>query len=256
MSRFNISKGKRVADFGCGPGLYTWRLAKSGAQVVGIDFSKRSIQYAREYAKQQDLSIEYVHDNYLNFKDTQQFDLLTMIMCDFCALSPKQRAITLDKYKAHLHPGGALLFDVYSLCAFAAKKEIATYSPNQLDGFWSCEHYFGFMNTFKYEDKKVTLDKYTIVQSDRTHVVYNWLQYFDCSGLKTEIEAHGLVFEEFLGDVAGAKFDPIVPNPDLKTQRCCHDSLWTKSPLHRLYGRHVLLAHHQPVEAYQNLYGG
>ena len=44
VSHFNIDTGMKVADFGCGPGLYTTRLAQKGIQVTGIDFSPRSIQ--------------------------------------------------------------------------------------------------------------------------------------------------------------------------------------------------------------------
>ena len=41
-SRFDIGTGTKIADFGCGPGLYTARLAEKQAEVTGIDFSKRS----------------------------------------------------------------------------------------------------------------------------------------------------------------------------------------------------------------------
>ena len=43
-SRFNVAAGTTIADFGCGPGLYATRLARRGAAVTGIDFSKRSIR--------------------------------------------------------------------------------------------------------------------------------------------------------------------------------------------------------------------
>jgi len=49
-SRFNVGAGTKIADFGCGPGLYATRLAQRKADVTGIDFSKRSIQYAQEVA--------------------------------------------------------------------------------------------------------------------------------------------------------------------------------------------------------------
>ena len=48
-SRFNVGAETKIADFGCGPGLYTMRLAKKQADVTGIDFSKRSIQYAHDH---------------------------------------------------------------------------------------------------------------------------------------------------------------------------------------------------------------
>ncbi len=62
-SYFNIDTGTRIADFGCGPGLYANRLAKLGASVTGIDFSARSIEHARGVAAQLGLAIEYVNQN-------------------------------------------------------------------------------------------------------------------------------------------------------------------------------------------------
>ena len=103
ISRFGLGEGKSVADFGCGPGLYTTRLASSGAAVTGIDFSKRSIQHAREPATQRELSIDYIHANYLELTFGRRFDLITMIMCDFCALSPSQRKVMIDVFLARSH---------------------------------------------------------------------------------------------------------------------------------------------------------
>jgi len=34
VSHFNIDTGKKIADFGCGPGLYTTRLVRSHAVVL------------------------------------------------------------------------------------------------------------------------------------------------------------------------------------------------------------------------------
>ena len=62
-----------------------------GADVTGIDFSKRSIDHARETAAAEGLSIRYINENYLELELNDRFDLITMIMCDFCALSPQQR---------------------------------------------------------------------------------------------------------------------------------------------------------------------
>ncbi len=39
-SHFNVIAGTKIADFGCGPGLYTTRLAQKQAAVTGIDFRK------------------------------------------------------------------------------------------------------------------------------------------------------------------------------------------------------------------------
>jgi 2-polyprenyl-3-methyl-5-hydroxy-6-metoxy-1,4-benzoquinol methylase len=207
-SHFNIGDGRKIADFGCGPGLYATRLAQRGAAVTGIDFSKRSIQYAQEVATRERLSINYVNQNYLEFETEDRFDLVLMIMCDFCALSPTQRRDILGKFHKILRPGGSVLLDVYSLSAFDKREEAATYEVNLLNGFWSPNKYYGFLNTFKYDKDRVVLDKYTIVESDRTRTVYNWLQYFSPEDLEREFVECGFTIEELFSDVAGTPYDP------------------------------------------------
>jgi 2-polyprenyl-3-methyl-5-hydroxy-6-metoxy-1,4-benzoquinol methylase len=207
-AHLDIRAGTKIADFGCGPGLYTARLAKKQAEVTGIDFSKRSIQYAQEAAVKEGLSINYRNQNYLDFETDDRFQLILMIMCDFCALSPSQRDKMLYKFHSFLEPGGCVLLDVYSMSAFKQRKEAAVYEANMLNGFWSQKKYYGFRNTFKYENEKVVLDKYSIFEADRKRVVYNWLQYFSPEDLECELAGHKFAVEEIYSDVAGSLFDP------------------------------------------------
>ena len=39
---------EKLLDLGCGPGIYAERFAKEGYSVTGVDYSKRSIGYAKE----------------------------------------------------------------------------------------------------------------------------------------------------------------------------------------------------------------
>lgn len=205
---FNIGLNTKIADFGCGPGLHAARLAKRGANVTGIDFSKRSIEYAKDVAAREQLNISYVNQNYLEFETQDRFDLVLMIMCDFCALSPIQRKGLLSKFHKILSSRGSVLLDVYSLSAFEQREETATYEVNQLNGFWSPNKYYGFLNTFKYNEEKVVLDKYIIFESERTRHVYNWLQYFAPENLEREFMEAGFSVKGFYSDVAGTPYNP------------------------------------------------
>jgi len=206
-SEFNIDCDFKVADFGCGPGLYATPLTKRGANVTGIDFSGRSIEYAKEVAVREQLNISYVKQNYLEFETEDRFDLVLMIMCDFCALSPTQRKGLLSKFHRILKPSGSVLLDVYSLSAFEQKEEVATYEVNQLNGFWSPNKYYGFLNTFKYDEDKVVLDKYTIIELGRTRQVYNWLQYFAPKELEREFIVAGFSVKGLYSDITGTPYD-------------------------------------------------
>jgi len=208
VSRFGVDGSSGIADFGCGPGLYTERLAEQGAKVTGIDFSENSISYAKRSAARKNLEISYVLTNYLDFNTADSFDLIIMIMCDFCALSPDQRKKMLSKFRSLLKPEGSLLLDVYSLNSFNRKEESAVYEFNQLNGFWSPDDYYCFVNTFKYENEKVILDKYTVIEENRKCTVYNWLQYFSEDSLRNEFEKNGFKVEELYSDVTGKTLTP------------------------------------------------
>lgn len=205
--RFNLNSNSDIIDFGCGPGLYANRFAEKEIKVTGIDFSKNSIDYAKRVASNSDLNVNYIHKNYLNFEIDKKYDLITMIMCDFCALSPNQRKIMLDKFMNLLKPDGKVLLDVYSLNYFDQKDELSTYELNHLNNFWSPDDYYCFINSFKYNDIKVTLDKYTIIEKKRTRVVYNWLQYFSMESLKKEFEENNLIINDIYSDVSGKDYD-------------------------------------------------
>jgi len=208
VSHFDVDDKSEIVDFGCGPGLYTNRLAEHGATVTGIDFSENSLNYARHIAAKKGLDVNYVLKNYLDFETMDRFDLIIMIMCDFCVLSPGQRKKMLSKFHSLLKPDGSVLLDVYSLKSFSQREESATYEKNQLDGFWSPEDYYGFVNTFKYETEKVVLDKYTVIEESRMRVVYNWLQYYCKESLVEEFETNGFSVEQLFSDVSGKPYTP------------------------------------------------
>ncbi len=208
ISKFGIDDRSSICDFGCGPGLYTTRFSENSAKVTGIDFSKRSIDYAKTTAKEKGLTIEYINQNYLTYDTDKRFDLITMIMCDFCALSPQQRKTLLQKFYKLLKPDGAVLLDVYTLEAYNKREEQSVYEANMLNSFWSPEKYYGFLNTFKYEEQKVVLDKYTIVEKGRKRIVYNWLQYFSPDLLKEELRNNKFMVQDLYADVSGSPYDP------------------------------------------------
>lgn len=202
---FNIS-GKKICDFGCGPGLYTVRFAEKGAVVTGVDVSERSIQYARDIAAEKNLAIEYVLQDYLQFSTDSTYDLITMISCDFPVLSPKQRKSLLGIFHKILNDNGAVLLDVDSLKRFAEATEKTTYKFSSKSGFWSSEPHHIFMNSFKYEQEKVLLEKYTIIEKDKRYEWFNWHQCYSLQSLKDLFQENGFQITEYYSNIAGDPF--------------------------------------------------
>ena len=207
-SYFHVGAGTKIADFGCGPGLYTTRLARKQAEVTGIDFSTRSIEYAQEIAVRENLPIEYINQNYLEYETDRRFDLIIMIFCDFAVLKPSKREKMLSKFHTFLKPGGSILLDLPSLKAFDTREETTIYEVNLMNNFWSPGKYHGFLHTSKYDKEKVILDKYTIIEANQTRVFYNWLQHFSREMIENELKTHGFSINDFFSDVAGSVYDP------------------------------------------------
>ena len=172
VSHFGICDSSKICDFGCGPGLYTTQFAERWAIVSGIDFSERSIDYARGAAKEKGLSIDYILQNYLQFSTNKSFDLITMIYRDFSVLSPVQRACLLKKFHKLLCDGGSLVIDVDSMVRYSKATESVWYEFHPKGGFWSPDSHHVFSAIFKYPQEKVVLDKCTVIESDREREVF------------------------------------------------------------------------------------
>lgn len=203
VERFGIGSAHRIADFGCGPGLYGNALARTGASVTGLDISQRSVEHAAATARREDLPARYLHQDYLSYSDDERYDLIVMIMRDYSALPPQDRHRLLRTAAQHLAHDGAFVFDVDSAASFDAVRERVEYAPSLMDGFWSAHPYFGFHHTFRYPAELVSLDRYDIVEADRTRTFFNWIQHFTPDGLRAELRRAGFR-AEILGDVAGS----------------------------------------------------
>lgn len=201
--RFAISSQTRIADFGCGPGLYTTALASAGARVFGIDASRRSIEHAVKVAQERGLAVEYVVGDYLESDLPGGYDLIMMIYCDFCVLDPQQRTRLLGKWRTLLAPGGRLLFDVASVPYFDSISAAHSYKKASRGGFWSAAPYVVFDDTFRWEETKLLLERHTVIEADRTRVFYNWLQCFSREAVARELEAAGFAVEACYANVAG-----------------------------------------------------
>ena len=82
MDNFNLSsdikpfKGISVLDIGCGGGLLSEPMARLGANVVGIDASKKNIDVAKHHLNKSNLEIEYYNSSPENFNSKRNFDVI------------------------------------------------------------------------------------------------------------------------------------------------------------------------------------
>lgn len=206
IEEFEITERSGILDLGCGPGMYTSRLARTKANITGIDVSSRSISYAQEQASRHNDRIRYLNENYLEFQFDETYDLVIMIFCDFCVLSPAQRRQLLRKIHRSLRAGGMFLFDVSSLRYYEGVAEKLELEFHENGGFWSPEGHYVFNQTFKYETEKLLLDKYSIVTGRGQKQVFNHLQCYSLDTIVSELFDNEFEVEKPFSNAAGDEF--------------------------------------------------
>lgn len=196
---------KFLLDLGCGPGLYAERFSGAGYVVTGVDFSKRSIEYATEQTLMKKSNIRYLYQNYLNINFLEEFDVVTLIYCDYGALSKTERRQLLEKVYQALKPNGKFIVDVFT--PRMRNKESRSWSYSVEGGFWSPEHHLCLEAVYQYDDEDETELRQVIVITEENVKCYNiWDHFFTKEKLLAEIEPIGFKSFEFYGDVAGKEF--------------------------------------------------
>ncbi|MCC7264529.1 MAG: class I SAM-dependent methyltransferase [Candidatus Latescibacteria bacterium] len=153
----------RVLDLGCGPGLYTSRLARLGHECVGIDFGPDSITYAREHA--QGLDCTYVLEDLRRAEYGQGFDLAMLIFGEFNVFRPEEGRMILAKIFAALEPGGRLLLEVSPYDeVYRQGKRAATWHTTPA-GLFSGEPHLYLHECFWDETQRVATDRYFVIDA-------------------------------------------------------------------------------------------
>jgi len=101
----------QVLDLGCGPGLYTGRLAALGHDCLGIDFSPASIDYARQSSCERGGSDRYSLADIRTAPYGAGFDLAMLIFGEFNTFRTSEARRILSKANHALRPGGLLLLE-------------------------------------------------------------------------------------------------------------------------------------------------
>jgi len=197
-----------ILDLGCGPGLYTSRLARAGFQITGMDYSYSSIEYATKYANENNLNIAYRYQNYLELRDEDQYDAALLIYGDYCPLSPEQRATLLMNIHRALKPGGQFVLDV-------STREHRKQYGNKNNwyaaegGFWKPGPHFVLEQGLDYPEESIWLDQYTVVEADGKVSVYrNWFQDYTPETITAELEQGGFYVKSLWGDLTGEPNTP------------------------------------------------
>ena len=203
-----LNAGASLLDLGCGPGLYASRFAHAGFHITGVDYSRRSIEYASKYALDNNLNIIYRYQNYLELDDENQYDAALLIFGDFCPLSPEQRKRLLKNIHHALKPNGKFVLDV------STREHRRRYGNKNgwyalQSGFWKPGPHLVLEEGFDYPEQSIWLDQYTVIEMDGKVSVYrNWFQDYTPEAITVELSQGGFVVDSLWADLTGTSYTP------------------------------------------------
>ncbi|MBN1450198.1 MAG: class I SAM-dependent methyltransferase [Anaerolineales bacterium] len=152
----------RILDLGCGPGLYSARLAKLGHACRGIDFSPASVEYAVKRAPD---SCSYTLGDIRLTDFGSGYDLVMLIFGEFNVFKPDDAGLILRKARAALNPGGKLLLEVTTfdtVYEIGNQPAIWYSAENEL---FADEPHLCLMESFWDNDGSVAIERYYIVDA-------------------------------------------------------------------------------------------
>lgn len=201
IHNFVLAGGRsKILDLGCGPGLYSSRLAEIGHQCVGIDFSPAAIEYANQKAAQKKLNCEYHLGDILDFNFGFGYDLIMLVFSEFNTF-PFEDAITLLK-KSHrsLKKGGKILLEVPSFDAVEQLGNQPSVWYTEKEGIFSEEPYLCLTESLWDEVRSIAIEKYYIIEESgckvnefenytRAYDEFQFSQMFKDAGFK-DLEFH------------------------------------------------------------------
>jgi len=108
-------KGRRILDAGCGNGYLCRLLSKKGAEMVGVDISKRSIELAERFEKMESMSIEYHMGSIccLPIFEDATFDA---VVCNLVLMDLQDLDGAVRELRRVLKPGGKLILSIMHPC--------------------------------------------------------------------------------------------------------------------------------------------
>lgn len=176
MNQIGSLRGLKILDIGCGGGILSEPLARLGAKVSGIDFSKEAILVAQQRSEAQNLDIKYQHvtPDWIHQKETENdYDLVIASEIIEHVDSPSQFIDQSLRFLKPDHNKGLILSTI--------NRTISSYLGAILGAEYILQWVPRSTHSWKQFIKPSEIDTYLQMFNNQTNSNYNWNKI---SGLK------------------------------------------------------------------------
>jgi SAM-dependent methyltransferase len=211
LSTTGLQPPARILDLGCGPGLYTSRLARRGFTCHGIDFSPASIRHARQTAHAEQLDCTYLEADLRRADYGAGFDLVMFLFGEFNVFSPDHARRILTQARQALKPGGWLVLEPQSLDAVRSQGQSGSTWYTSPGGLFSPQPYLALEESFWYAERQTAVIRYIVIDAASAHVSLfsSSVQGYSPGEYRQLLEDSGFTQVAFHASLAGE------PHPDL-----------------------------------------
>jgi cyclopropane fatty-acyl-phospholipid synthase-like methyltransferase len=200
ISLLKITAGSTVLDLCCGQGRHSLELARRDFNTTGVDRTLKYLEKAKDEAKEQNLSIEFIEDDMRHFKRLDYFNAIIIMYTSFGYFEEHNENMqVLHNCYYSLKDNGSLLIDLMG------KEVVARIF---------CERESYQLNGSTYiEERKVSKDwswmeNRWIKQTDNSRQEFklsHWL--YSANELSIMLKEVGFRITKFFGNLGGDPYD-------------------------------------------------
>jgi SAM-dependent methyltransferase len=200
-------KPSRILDLGCGPGLYTSRMAAFGHDCEGIDYSPASIEYARDKAVEKQLKCTYRLEDIRKADYGTGINLVMLVFSEFNTFDPDDSKLILEKAYRAIKDGGKILLEVPSFDAVEQIGNQPSVWYSETKGLFSDEPYLCLTESFWNDEFSMATERYYIIHESNGEVGFyiNSTQAYEDSQFIDLLKSAGFRDIEFHPSLTGSQ---------------------------------------------------
>jgi len=198
VNRLKLKINSSVLDMACGAGRHAVTFAKLGFKVTAVDISQLLISEAKKSAEQEDVEIDFVLSDILEYKSKIQFDLAVNLFTSIGYFENDEEnfAVIKKAYKL-LNQGGCFVLDYFNK-DFLLKNLIPTtvFSENGLR-----------ITQNRFIKGTRIVKKITIENNGLSEEFYETVRLFSYEEILTCLKNAGFTTEKQYGDYFGNNYE-------------------------------------------------
>ena len=160
----------KILDLGCGPGLYSQRLANLGHACLGIDYAPAAIEYARSQADSSGLPCRFVLDDIRSADYGQGYGLVMLIFGEFNVFRTEDAKKILQKSFLSLNSKGMLLLEPHTFDSVKRLGKVSSSWYSSENGLFSPSPHLVLKESRWHSEGNVTVERYYILDAESSEV--------------------------------------------------------------------------------------